>query len=260
LKERDEMGRKGGSLHLKREVAPRLWPLHRKEFTWAAKPRPGPHPVHQCVPLIVIVREFLGLAKTRKEAKKIISQGKILVDGKVRRDERFPAGLMDVVSIPELKKHYRVLPSEKGLFLHPIDEKESKFKICRIENKKTLSKGKVQLDLHDGRSILIHVKNPRDPVEDVYRALDTLELSVPDQEILEHLKLGKNMLVSFVDGNNIGRYGTITSIEEQTGEKRRNFLVAIEDEKGRTFRTVLRYAFVVGDKTPRISMPGVDGE
>lgn len=254
------MGKKGGSLHLKREAAPKLWPIHRKEFTWAARPRPGPHPIHQCVPLIAIVREFLGLAKTRKEAKKIISQGKILVDGKVRRDERFPAGLMDVISIPELEKHYRVLPSEKGLFLHPIDKDESKFKICRIENKKTLSRGSVQLDLHDGRNMLIHVENPRNPVEDIYRVLDALKTSVPDQEIVEHLRLDKNMLASFVDGNNIGKYGVITSIEEQTGQKRRNFLVAIEDEKGRTFRTVLKYAFVVGDKTPRISLPSVEGE
>ena len=260
MKEKDEMGKKGGSFHLKREAAPSIWPIHRKEFTWAVKPKPGPHPVRQCIPLIVIVREILGLARTRKEAKKIISQGKILVDGEVRRDERFPAGLMDVISIPELKKHYRVLPSEKGLLLHPIDEDESKFKICRIENKKTLTNGHVQLDLHDGRNTLIRVGDPRSSVEDVFQTLDTLKLSVPDQEILEHLRLGKEMLASFVDGNNIGKYGTITSIEEQTGQKRRDFLVAIEDGRERTFRTVLKYAFVVGDKTPRISLPSTDGE
>ncbi len=254
------MGRKGSSLHLKREVAPKFWPIHRKEFTWAVRPRPGPHPVHQCIPLIVIVREMLGLAKTRKEAKKIISQGKILVDGKVRRDERFPAGLMDVVSIPELNKHYRILPSEKGLVLHPIDEDESKFKICRIENKKTLNGGHVQLDLHDGRNMLIRVEDPRNPAEDVYRTLDTVKMSIPDQETLEHLKLGEGMMASFVDGNNIGKYGAITSIEEQTGQKRRDFLVAIEDEKERTFRTVLRYAFVVGEKAPQISLPSLEGE
>jgi small subunit ribosomal protein S4e len=260
LEEKDEMGRKGSSLHLKREAAPKFWPIHRKEFTWAVKPRSGPHPVHQCMPLIVIAREILGLAKTRKEAKKIISQGKILVDGKVRRDERFPAGLMDVVSIPELNKHYRILPSEKGLVLHPVDEDESKFKICRIENKRTLNDGHVQLDLHDGRNMLIRVEDPRNPAEDVYRTLDAVKISIPDQEILGHLKLGKEMMASFVDGNNIGKYGTITSIEEQTGQKRRDFLVAIEDEKERTFRTVLKYAFVVGEKAPQISLPSLEGE
>ena len=65
------MGKKGGSLHLKREASPAFWPIHRKEFTWAVKPRPGPHSINRCIPLVLIVREILGLAKTRKEAKKI---------------------------------------------------------------------------------------------------------------------------------------------------------------------------------------------
>jgi small subunit ribosomal protein S4e len=250
------MGKQGGSKHLKREAAPSFWLIHRKEFTWAVKPRPGPHPIHQCVPLAVMVREMLGLAKTRKEAKKIISQSKIMVDGKVRRDERFPGGLMDVVSIPELGENYRVMPSEKGLILHPISGEEAKFKICRIEKKKTLNKGYVQVDLHDGRNFQIHVENPQNPAEDVYPTLDTLTISIPGQEILEHLKLGKEMLALFVDGNNIGKHGTIVSIEEQTGQKRRDFLVTIKDENGETFQTILDYAFIVGDKTSRISLPG----
>jgi len=253
------MGKQGGSRHLKREAAPSYWPIHRKKFTWAVKPSPGPHPTHRCIPLVIIVREMLGLAKTRKEAKKIISQGKILVDGKIRRDERFPAGLMDVISIPEIKKYYRVLPSEKGLSLHPIDEDEAKFKICRIENKKTLKEGHVEITLHDGRNILIRVENPRNPDEDVYRTLDTLKISIPDQEILEHLKLGKEMFASLVYGKNIGKYGLIKSIEERAGRKRRNLLVTIEDMKGETFQTILDYVFVVGDKTPRVSLPGMEG-
>ncbi|HDM89168.1 MAG TPA: 30S ribosomal protein S4e, partial [Candidatus Bathyarchaeota archaeon] len=113
------MGKKGGSLHLKREASPPFWPIHRKKFVWTVKPRPGPHPVSRCIPLLLIIRDILGFAETRKEAKKIISQGKILVDGRVRRDDRYPVGLMDVVSIPELKMNYRVLPFKKGLTLHP---------------------------------------------------------------------------------------------------------------------------------------------
>ena len=53
-------------------------------------------------------------------------------------------------------------------------------------------------------------------------------VSAPDQKILEHLKLNKGVLASFTDGKNIGKYGIITSIEEQTGRKRRDILVAIE--------------------------------
>ncbi len=253
------MGKKGGSRHLKREAAPGFWPVHRKEFTWAIKPSPGPHPVHQSIPLAIVVREILGLAKTRQEAKKIISQGEILVDGKARRDEHFPAGLMDVISIPKLGTNYRILPSEKGLSLHPISEEEAKSKICRIEGKKYLKHGHVQIDLHDGRSILTHVEDPQSPAEDVYQTLDTLRITIPGQEILEHLKLGNEMLALLVDGVNRSKYGTITSIAEQAGQKRRGFLVAIKDANGGTFQTVLDYAFLVGDRAPRISLPRIGG-
>jgi small subunit ribosomal protein S4e len=248
------MGKKGGKAHLKREAAPGFWPIHRKEFMWTPKPTPGSHSIHQCMPLVIIAREVLGLAKTRKEAKKIVSQGKIHVDGRIIRDERFPVGLMDVVSIPEIGKNYRVAPSEKGLILLPISEEEAKFKICRIENKRTLDKGNVELNLHDGRNMLVRVENPRKPDEDAYNTLDSLRISVPDQEILEHLKLEKGMTACFVDGNNVGRYGTVASIEEQTGQKRKKFLVTIQDENEETFQTILSYAFAVGDSKPKISL------
>ena len=252
------MGRKGGSAHLKREMAPKFWPIHRKAFSWTVKPKPGPHPICQCVPLVIMVREMLGLAKTKKEARTIISQGKILVDGKIRSDEHFPMGLMDVVSIPEIKKDYRLLPSQKGLFLNPINADESKFKLCRIEGKETLDNGRTQLNLHDGRNLLIDAGNPKSSPEVVYRTLDVVKISLPEQEILERLKLEKGMLTLFAGGANIGKYGTITDINVQAGQKRGNSIVAIKSEDGETFQTTLNYAFVIGDKTPRISLRNVE--
>jgi len=248
------MGKKGGSLHLKREASPPFWPIHRKKFVWTVKPRPGPHPISRCIPLLLIIRDMLGFAETRKEAKKIISQGKILVDGRVRRDDRYPVGLMDVVSIPELKMNYRILPFEKGLTLHPIDEKEASFKLCRIENKTTVKGGHIQLNLHDGRNILIRVEDPENPVEDKYQTLDTLMISIPDQEIIEHLPLKEGVSAIITDGKNIGKHGLISSIDERPGQKRRRFLVSIKDEAGSIYQSILDYIFVIGDEEPRISL------
>ncbi|MEA2090603.1 MAG: S4 domain-containing protein, partial [Thermoproteota archaeon] len=143
------MGKKGGSRHLKRKPAPRFWPIHRKELVWTFKPKPGPHPITRCFPLALILREILGVAKTRKEAKKIISKGKVQVDGKARREELFPVGLMDVISIPDVEKSYRILPSSRGLTLHSIKKNEAAFKLCRIENKSIVKGGNLQLNLHD---------------------------------------------------------------------------------------------------------------
>jgi ribosomal protein S4E len=75
------LGKKGGSTGLKRKPAPRFWPIHRKEFTWVVKPSPGPHSLQNCLPLAIVLRDILGFAQTRKEAKSIVSQGKVYVDG-----------------------------------------------------------------------------------------------------------------------------------------------------------------------------------
>lgn len=248
------MGKMGGSRHLKREVSPAFWPIHRKKFVWALKPSPGPHPIEQCIPLGIIVRDLLGFAETMKEAKKIIAQGKILVDGRVRRDEHFPVGLMDVISIHEINTNYRVLPCEKGLTLNEIDVEEARYKICRIENKTVVDGGHIQLNLHDGRNILIRSEDPGNLAGNIYRTLDTLKISLPEQEILEHLKLGLGMMAIIVNGENIGKYGIIKAIEAQKGQKRRRSLIAIETNNGVTYQTILDYVFVVGDKTPRISL------
>ncbi|MCS7120610.1 MAG: 30S ribosomal protein S4e [Nitrososphaerota archaeon] len=254
------MKRKGGGGHLKREVAPGFWPIRKKEAVWSVKPIPGPHPISRCIPIALIVRDMLGLAQTRKEVKKIVSQGKILVDGRPIRDDRFPAGLMDVISIPEIEKNFRVLPSKKGLSLHPIPQDEAGFKICRIENKTTLKEGHIQLNLHDGRNILICNENTPNPIQNEYETLDTLAIALPNQEILEHFKIGEGMFASVIGGENIGKFGTVTSIIKETGRKRRRWLVTLRNSGDETFQTILDYVFIIGDKKPKISIPSLEGD
>ena len=136
------MGRKGKTGRLKRNPAPSFWPIHRKEYTWVVKPSAGPHSLENCLSLTLVLRDILGVAKTKKEAGMILSEGKVVVDGKVRRKADFPVGLMDVISLSDLKKFYRVLPSHKGLFLNPVSKEEAEFKLCRVEDKTTVPNGR----------------------------------------------------------------------------------------------------------------------
>jgi len=252
------LGKKGGKKHLKRKPAPKFWPIHRKEAVWTVKPKPGPHPLSRCIPLALVVRDILKFAKTRKEAKTIISQGKIKVNGKVQREDLFPTGLMDVISIPDSEKTYRVLPSEKGLILHPIGTNEAEFKLCRIENKTVVRDGHIQLNFHDGRSMLIRVDDPKKPEKDVYQTLDTLKLSIPEQEFMAHMKLTVGAPAIIIEGKNVGKYGKITAIEEKLSQKRRDLPVTIEDKNGNRFQTTLGFIFVLGENEPSISLPEVD--
>ncbi len=257
-RELNDLGKKGGSRHLKRKPAPRFWPIHRKEHVWTVKQKPGPHSLGHSLPLTIIMRDILDFAKTRKEAKTIISHGKVLVDGKICREEAFPVGLMDVISIPEAEKNYRILSHEKGLILHSIEKNETTFKLCRIENKQVINHGYIQLNLHDGTNKLIQVADPKNPSEDVYKTLDVIKVAIPSGEIVGHMKLAKDAAAIIIGGKNRGVHGKIIEIEKVVGKKRRSLLTTIEDVAGKRFQTILDFVFIVGDIEPSISLPEVE--
>lgn len=248
------MGKKGGSKHLKRLPSQPYWPIHKKERRWVVKPRPGPHPMNRCLPLLLIVRDMLGFAKTRREARIILSQGHVLVDGKVRREDGFPVGLMDVVEIPNIDKAYRVLPSPKGgLVLHSIVGGEKEFKLCKVIDKRTVEEGHTQLNLHDGRNILIEVKDPKHTAESVYRTSDVLKLKIPGMEVMDHISFGEGVMAVVIGGKNVGRLGEVVGVER--GEGLLPATVTLEDRGGDHIQTILDYIFTVGREEPLISLP-----
>jgi small subunit ribosomal protein S4e len=246
------MGKKGGSKHLKRFKAPPFWPIHVKEKTWTVKPSPGPHPIYESIPLLLIVRDILGYAKTAREAKIILSQGKIKVDGRVRKDKKYPVGLMDVIEIEGVETPFRILPVYgKGLTLIEISKDEAAFKLCRIENKTTVKKGNIQLNLHDGRNLLIKVENPKNPVEDIYKVGDTIQLKIPEGKLLNHIKFEEGACALVTSGANMGRCGKIINIIKGTAT--RPAIVSLEDSMGK-FQTIFNYAFIVGKEKPLIKL------
>jgi len=197
---------------------------------------------------------MLGLAKKRSEVRAILSQGNVMVDGNIERDELFPTGLMDVISIPTVDKQYRVLPSEKGLTLHSINKDEAEFKLCRIEDKTVLNGGNVQLNLHDGRNIRITVKDSNKPEEDVFGTLDTVKISLPRQEIMEHFRFVEGASGLIISGKNMGKRGKIVAVEHREVQKRKKALVTVEDARGTRFQTTVEYVFVIGDAKPHITL------
>jgi len=248
------LGKKGKVGRLKRKPAPRFWPIHRKEAVWIVRPSSGPHSLEKCLPLSLVLRDILKVAETRKEAKKIISQGKVYVDGKVRRKDDFPVGLMDVISMPDLNKFYRVLPSHKGLFLNPISKEEARFKLLRVEDRTIVKNGTSQFAFHDGTNLRIKAEDLENP-EIIYESFATLKLGLPEKQILDQLKTKKGNIAVITGGKNIGKQGKIVEIEKTLAKKRRNALVVIEDEKGDHYQTILDFVFSIGGAKSLISLP-----
>lgn len=240
------MAKMGSRKHLKRYKAPKNWPIHPKENKWTVKTSPGSHPLDKSTPLLIIIRDILKIADNAREAKIIINKGDVLVDGRPRKDYKFPVGFMDVIEIPKSEKVYRVLPDEKGrLILHPISQKNKTFKLCRIEDKTTIKGAKTQLNLHDGRNCLTEGK---------YKTADVVKLKIPEQEIQDDIKFEKGTLGLVTGGKHIGERGNIKEIT--ITESSMPNTVIIESTSGQTFQTLKDYVFVLGKEKPLISLPG----
>ena len=234
------------SKHLKRLNAPRTLQLHRKESKWTVKPSSGPHPIKRAIPLSMVVRDYLKICDTQREAKRIISNGEILVDGIKRKKYKFPCGLMDVISIPKIKKDYRILFDQNGkLTPVPIQSKNAEWKLCRIENKTIVKGSKIQLNLHDGRNKIIK--------KDDYKTGDVLKISFKDHKISDTYKFIKGNVSMIIGGSHIGETASIEDAEIISSSKPN-----LTKMKGKTeFSTLQNYVFPIGKQKPVIELPEV---
>ena len=202
------------------------------------------------------MRDLLAIVDNHKEAKKLIGLGYLKVDGKVIREKSYPVGLMDVLSIDKMDKYYRILPdSHHGLILHEISEEESNFKLCRINNKTTVKGGHIQLNLHDGRNILIRIQDPKTPKEDIYKRMDVLKISIPEQEIHKILRFKENNIAIIMSGKNIGQVGKIINILKRFGPKAST--VSIQHNGDHT-ETLYDYTFIIGEENTEIDLPKIE--
>eukprot|EP00034_Subulatomonas_tetraspora_P000505 GABW01000757.1.p1 GENE.GABW01000757.1~~GABW01000757.1.p1 ORF type:complete len:201 (+),score=73.49 GABW01000757.1:27-629(+) len=140
--------------HMKTLAAPSHWMLGKMSGKYAPRPSEGPHKLRECLPLILLVRNRLKYALTRREVTHILQQRFVKVDGKVRTDITYPAGFMDVVSIDRTNETFRLLYDTKGRFtLHRVKNDEAKFKLCRVKRQELNRRAVPVIVTHDARTI-----------------------------------------------------------------------------------------------------------
>ncbi|HEX4920721.1 MAG TPA: 30S ribosomal protein S4e [Candidatus Bathyarchaeia archaeon] len=246
------MARKFGSRQLKREPAPGFWPIKRKEMTWAPRVKPGPHPRERSLPLVIVLREILGYARTAREAVQIINTGKVKVDGVVRRDHRFPVGLMDVLQIEGAGKTFRILPKQnRGLVPISIDPKEAGFKLCKIIGKRSIDGGKTQLNFHDGRSLIVQPRDTRQKSDTEYTVGGAMQIGLPEQKQLGLIPFQAGALGLVFDGRNHGLYGKISSITPGTHARRKTVRIETSAE---SFDTPAAYVIPIGTQSAIVGL------
>ena len=227
-----------GKKHLKRLSAPKTWDIKRKGIKFVTKSSPGPHSLEAGIPFCVLLRDILKYADTLREIKKILNTNEIRIDGKIRKDFRYPIGLFDSIEFKNINECFRVVLSGKGkIELVKIGKEEASLKPCKITGK-TIVRGKLQLNLYDGKNILVDSGS--------YKVGDTLLLALPGQKINRHLKLDKKSPIFLTGGKHIGEIGIVEDIIENR--------IIYKDKAGNLIETSKKYAFVVGDTKPLITL------
>jgi len=237
------MGRRGNKKHLKRLAAPSQWMLDKLSGVWAPRPSTGPHKLRECLPLVLILRNRLKLALTATEVKMILMNKLVQVDGKIRRDTKYPVGFMDVVTIKRIDKNYRLLYDVKGRFkLVEIKDSEASFKLCKVVKCQLGRAGIPYVATHDGRTI-------RFPDPDI-KVGDTIKFNLRTGSIEEFYKFEPGATVMVVKGRNTGRVGSIRKVEKHPGSHNIAHVVDVRDHK---FATRAANIFVIGES--KISLP-----
>ncbi|MCD6434760.1 MAG: 30S ribosomal protein S4e [Candidatus Diapherotrites archaeon] len=230
------MSRQGGTLQMKRLNAPKVQKIQRKEATWIVKQR-GAHPKQQSIAIAVVLRDYLGIVDNMREAKFVLNNGEILVNGKVVKDHKRAVGLFDIVEIPKLKKKYAVLLDHKGrLELKEIDYKEGNKRILRIEIKKAVKGNKIQLTTSSGETFLLD-KTKLKPFDSIV---------VENNKIVKELPLTKGATIYVVAGARVSNVGEVLEIQE--GSTRREKSIKVKANNNQEFETVARNVVVVGEK------------
>lgn len=226
-------------MHLKATAAPRSWSIRRRGVVWTTRPR-GPVGPELALPLALVLR-LLKQAKTTKEAKAILTRGQVLVNSRQIRDPNFGIGLMDVLSLPALGKAWRVLLDRRRKLFFAKTEKA--VIVRRVEKKRTVRHGLVQLGLFGGASLIIGKAGSAE--ERAYQIGDSLVFELGKEKPVALLKAEPGAAVYLIGGAHTGQLGRLLELRAKTA--------LIELELG-VFETPKSYVYVVGKKEPVIEL------
>jgi len=239
------------SYPLKRLTAPVSWHIAKKEEKFVTKTSPGPHS-GAAMPVAVWLRDKMGLAGNMKEVKRILNQRQVILNGKPVTDPKLGLGIFDIISIPKIGKHYRVLTDKKGRMVTiEIDAEAAKTRLCKIRNKSIVRGGKVQLNLLYGANLL---------ADNTYHPKDSIVVTLEGENrfaIVDHFPFAIGNMAMVIGGKHSGKVGRISEIRVAAGSIPNR--VILQDKDGETFETVEQYVFMIGRETPAVAEWGIEG-
>ena len=202
------------SNHQKRIPAPKHYPIKRKEKTYISGIK-GSRSKENAIPVVVLLRDVLEYAETKKEAKQIVENGNVERNGDVIKDIQEGVGILDVVEIPETDETYRAVRVGKYLEFVPVDDSKV---AAKIEDK-TVEGDRFIYRLHNGENY---------STKDEYSTGNTL---VFDGGKVEEVVLEEGAEALVVKGKHAG---DMVEIEEMKTEGMQNTAIVSNDNEFET--------------------------
>jgi len=224
--------------HLKRTSMPNSWPVKKKNITFIGKPNPGSHKRKYVVSALILLREQIGYAATSKEAKQIIYNEEVLLNGKRITDIKTPCGIFDIFEIKKTSEKYIILFDKVGK-INLVSTKDDLIYL-RIASKKVLSADKFQLNFMNGYNLLIDKKTFTG-----IKVQDTIVFDYNKKKIMSTLNLKAGNFVYIFDGKFKGNFGILKEIINNHGVSKETVTLEID---GKENTTIKEFCYVIGSK------------
>ena len=193
-------------MHLKRQRTPKNWPIFRKGTKYVVRPASN---FDRGIPVLIVLRDMLKVAKNRKEAKRAIHLRQVLINNKSISDEKTTMVLFDTIALVPMKKYYKLGLLQGGKFdLVEIKENETNHKIAKLIDKKMLKGKKIQLNLDDGRNFISQVS---------CNVGDSLVVNFKDKKVEKCIPLKEDSTAYVFSGKHAGKSGSVKKIYKEKG-------------------------------------------
>lgn len=222
-------------MHINRQNIGKFWPVPRKGTKYLTV---SSHNQKGSIPLVVVMRDILKLVKTKKELEKVLHKKQIKINNKEISEVNYPVCLFDVLNVGG--KNYKTgLNEHKKFIFEEVSGKEAEIKVIKVVGKKVIGKDKVQVNLADGRNILI---------KEGIRVGDSVVYNFKDKKVEKIIKMEEGKRGFVVSGKHAGRKGKIDDIIERGGKSLAKIVVSegSEGEKGKKINVWIKNVVVIG--------------
>ncbi len=189
---------------------PTSWPTHRKTHTFVTKPHPGSMQMKYVVPVVVLLRDVMGVVYTTKEAKYVVQNKFITINGTPAKTVKSPIGMFDVVEISKMNKKFIFVFNTLGR-IKLIDVSDNLL-YAKVTKKTLVKGGSTQINTMNGYNVIVNSKEAAKITTNA-----TIVVDILSKKIKSTLPLDVKSQVYVMDGKYRGQYGVVKEFTHYNG-------------------------------------------